>query len=259
MSNAIVPETSDDEEVASSLLNTSGPSNFLFVNETSNAPSYKSGRRHDIRSHVRKHNLKQFKETHKTARKRTTILLKYAPLTTRSLESDASCYLEHHRDCPFPKTRLRFSTRDSGPLSEASTLIELNESLYSTTPPSAVAGTPEPSELQGDLTTYCKACGQPLSRPEFKQRYLSKDRSLIPRRSKWKIPLKSSPVEALGAGRIDPFSSLPMDKPSRHSLELIDHGACNLPPKRTSYSRSPQAETSHTSSRHLLPPRTYAR
>jgi hypothetical protein len=66
--------------------------------------------------------------------------------------------------------------------------------------------------------------------------------------------LKLSPVEALGAGRVDPFSSLPMDKPSRSSLELIDHGACNLLFKRTSYSGSSQAENSHTSSRHLLPP-----
>jgi hypothetical protein len=54
----------------------------------------------------------------------------------------------------------------------------------------------------------------------------------------WNIPLKPSPVEALGAGRIDPFSSLPVDKPSRYSLELIDHGACvqsSLSLKRTSY------------------------
>jgi hypothetical protein len=235
MSNAVLLGTFDDEEVISSPPSKSGPSSFLFVNETSDAPSYKSGKRHDIRAHVRKHNSKQFRETHKTARKRATTRPKYAVLTTRSLESDASCYLEYNRDCPAPKTRLRFSNRDSGSLSKASTLIELNESPYSTTPPSVVAKTPEPSELQGDLTTYCKACGQPLSRPNLKQRYLSKDGSLIPGASMWKILLKPSPVEALGAGRIDPFSSLPMNEPSRYSLELMDHGACNLPLKRTSY------------------------
>lgn len=235
MNSAVVPGTSDDEEIISSPLSTSGPSSFFFVNETSDAPSYKPGKRHDVRSHIRRYNSKQFKETHKTAGKRATSRPKYAPLTTRSLESDTSCYLEHNRDCPSPKTRLRFSTRDSGSLSEASTLIKLNESPCNSIPPSTVTETLEPSKLQGGLTTYCKACGQPLSRPKLKQRYLSKDGSLIPGTSMWKILLKPSPVEALGAGRVDPFSSFPMDEPSRSSLELIDHDACDLPLKRTSY------------------------
>lgn len=261
MSNVVVPVTFDEEEVIPSPPSKFGPSNFLFVNGTSDTPSYRPGKRHDIRAHVRKHNSKQFRQTHKTAQQRPTTRPKYAPLTTRGLESDASSYLEPNRDFPAPKTRLRFSNRDSGflSLSRASTLIKLNESPYRTTPHSVVTKTLRPSELQGDLTTYCKACGQPLSRPEFKQRYLSKDGSLVPGTSMWKIPLKPSPVEVLGAGRVDPFSSLPMEKPSRYSIELMDHGACNLPPKRTSYSRSPQTEDSHTSSRHLLPPRTYAR
>jgi hypothetical protein len=229
MSNAVVPGTFDDEEVISSPPSKSRPSNFLFVNETSDAPSYRPGKRHDVRAHVRKHNSEEFRQTHKTVRQRATTRPKYALLATRSLESDASCYLEPNRDFPAPKTRLRFSNRDSGFLSKASTLIELNESPYSTTPPSVLAETPGPSEHQRDLTTYCKACGQSLSRPKLKQRYLSKDGNLIPGTSMWKILLKPSPVEALGAARVDPFSSLPMDKPSRSSLELIDHGACDLP------------------------------
>jgi hypothetical protein len=225
MSNSVVPGTSD-EEVISSLLSTSGPSNFLFVNQTSAAPPYKLGNRHDVHSHVRKYNWKKFRETHEAARKRTTTRPKYALLPAQSLESDASCYLEYDKDCPSPKTTLRLSTRDSDSLYKASTLVELNESPYSTTPPSAVAETPEPGGLQGDLTTHCKICRQPLNRPKFKQRYLSRDRSPTTRRPMWKIPLKPSSVEALGAGRIDPFSSLPIDNPSRYSLELIDHGAC---------------------------------
>jgi hypothetical protein len=235
MSNAVVSGTLDDKEVVFSILSKSRPSNFLFVNETSDAPSYKPGKRHDICSHVRKHNSKQFREAHKNARKQATTRPKHALLTTRSLESDDSSYLEHKRDFSAPKTRLRFSTHDSDSLSKASTLIELNESPYSTTPPSIFAETPEASELQGDLPTYCKACGQPLSKPKLEQRYLSKDGSLIPGRSMWKILLKPSPAEALGAGRIDPFSSLPMDEPSRYSLELMDHSVYNLPLKRTSY------------------------
>jgi hypothetical protein len=229
MSNAVVLGTFDDEEVISSPPSNSEPSNFLFVNETSDAPSYRPGKRHDIRAHVRKHNSEQFRQTHKTARQRATTRPKYTLLAARSPESGASCHLEPNRDFPTPEITLRFSNRDLGFLSKASALIELNESLYSTTPRSVIAETPGPSENQTDLTTYCKACGQPLSRPKLKQRYLSKDGSLIPVTSMWKILLKPSPVEALGAGRVDPFSSLPLDKPSRSSLELIDHGACNLP------------------------------
>jgi hypothetical protein len=224
MSNTVVPGTSDDKEVISSLLGTPGPSNFLFVNETSDAPPYKPGTRHDIRSHVRKYSSKQFTETHKTARKRVTTRPKYAPLTAQNLGSSAPCYLECYKDCRSPKVRrLGFSTQDPDSLSKASTLIELNERPYCTTPPSVVAKTLEPSGLPEELTTYCKACGQSFDRPKFKQRHFSKDRSLIPT-TMWKMP-----IEALGASRIDPFSSLPMDKPSRSSLELMNHGACNLP------------------------------
>ena len=233
MSNAAVPEISDNKEVISSLLSTSPPSNFLFVNETSDALPYKAGNRHDVRSHVQKYNWKQFRETHKTTRKQA--ITRPALLTTQSLETYASHYSEYHKDCPYPKTRMRFSTRDLDSLSKASTLIELKESPYSTTPPSEVAEAPEPSGLEGDLTTYCKACGQPLNRLKLKQRHLSRDGSLISGGSMWKMPLNPSPVEALGAGRIDPFSSLPMDKPSHYSLELIDHGTCNLLSKRASY------------------------
>lgn len=38
---------------------------FLFVNETTSSPAFKHGGRQDIRSHVRKHVAKRFRQNHK--------------------------------------------------------------------------------------------------------------------------------------------------------------------------------------------------
>lgn len=239
MSNPVVPGTSSSEEVAPSLFDASEPPTFLFVNETSNAPQYKQGNRHDVRSHVRKHTAKQFGITHKTPRKRAPALPKYAPLTTQGLDSGSSKDLEHDRNCSLsvpPTLRQGVSTR-SDSLSEAPTLIEIDEPHPDTTPDSAVAENPEPSELHRGLITYCRACGQPLNRSKLKQRYLSKDGSLARKKSTGKILLNSSPVQAFGAGRIDPFSSLPMDEPDSYSRELIDHGRCSPSRERASFNR----------------------
>jgi hypothetical protein len=233
MNNPVVPGTSNDEEGAStvsSLFDTPEPPTFLFVNESSDAPQYKQGNRHDVRSHVRKHAAKQFGITHKAPRKRAPALPKYVPLTTQSLNSGSSKDLAHDRNCPAsvpPTARHEFPAR-SDSLSEAQTLAEIDESRHDTAPHSADSETPELREPQRDIETYCRACGQPLNRPKLKPRNLSKDGSLVARRPRGKTMLKSNPLQALGAGRIDPFSSLPMDEPNSYSQELMDHGKCSV-------------------------------
>jgi hypothetical protein len=160
MSNAAISGTSNEEEVISPPLHTSEPSSstFFFVNETGEAASYKQGHRPDIRSHVRKLSMKQFRKTHKSPPKRNTKLPKYVPLTSQSLDFETSEDLEHDEDYPSkfsPTTQLGISTRDL-------------------------------------------------------------------------IPVKLNPIGTLGAGRLDPFSSLPMDEPNLYSQELMDHGGYNF-------------------------------
>jgi hypothetical protein len=226
MSNAVASRTSHNEEVISPHFSTSEPAGFLFVNETDSAATYKQGNRHDIRSHVRKVVAKQFRKTHKIGPSRATTLPKYAPLTSQGLDSEASKPLEHDRDCPLNISRIPRRGRglstawDSGSVYESPKLIGFSESAPDATPLSKVTELPKASEIRGDNTMYCKACGKPLKIANLKQRYLSKDRSLIPRRP--------NPVGALGAGRIDPFSSLPMHEQNHYSQELMDHSKCRL-------------------------------
>jgi hypothetical protein len=154
MSNEAVSGTSNEEEDISPTLHTSEPSSstFFFVNETGGATSYKQGHRPDIRSHVRKLSMKQFRKTHKSPPKRNTTLPKYVPLTSQSLDFETPEDLEHDEDYP---SKVSPTTRDL-------------------------------------------------------------------------IPVKLNPIGTLGAGRLDPFSSLPMDEPNLYSQELMDHGEYNF-------------------------------
>lgn len=223
MSNAVVPATSASSNEGESS-NTSEQSTFLFVNESGDAPRYKSGNRSDIRAHVRKVSAKQFGLTHKVPRKRAGILPRYAPLTTEGLHSDTSKGSEHHRNCPerVPKI-LQASPSSSNSLPAARTLIEFTESPSKTIPHHDFIKSSESVRLQGHRTAHCHACGQPLDRPGHKPINQKEESSLVPTKP---ISAKSNPVGIFGAGRIDPFSSLPMDETSSYAQELLDHGKC---------------------------------
>jgi hypothetical protein len=252
MSNAAVSGTSNDE-VNSPLLSTPEPSNFLFVNETSDTPSFKQGKRRDVKSHVRRLAHERFRKTHKTAQKRATTLPRYATSASQNLDSETFKDLEHDRDCSSrgsPITSSRLSTPDS---ISGVTLIELyeSESPNNTILQSTVDESPEPSELQG---AYCKACGQPLQR----LLNLSKDRSLMRRNSKRRKSLPNL-VGVLGAGRVDPFSTLPMEEPNLHSQELVDQGGSNPSSPQIMYLPSQDNKIHTYNSCHLRTPRTDTR
>jgi hypothetical protein len=248
MSDAVVSRTPNHEEVISPLLSTPGPSNFLFVNETSNTPSFKQGKRRDVKSHVRRLAHEQFRKTHKTPLKRATTQPTYAPLTSQSLDSETSKDLEHDRDCLSrgSLTSLGLATPDSDSLSGL-TLVELyeSESPNNSILQSEVGESLEPSELRG---AYCRACGQPLQR----LRGPSNDRGLLRRSFKKRIKLPN-PVGVLGAGRVDPFSTLPMEEPNLYSQELLDHGEYNPPFSQIIYLPSETNENSSASNSCHLP------
>jgi hypothetical protein len=232
MSRTAVSGTHKDEEGIPPVLSTPGPSIFLFVNETSDPPAYKHQKRPEIRAHIRNsvHKQSQSRKIHKPALKRT-ILPNYAPLKSRVLATKISKYLEHDRDCPSSvslATRPRLSHRGCDSLSGAPRLVEIIKPVNGLTSHSTPDESLKPSELRGGLTTYCKACGLRLKIPKVEQRHPSKQWSLVPKNAKSRMPLKLNPTGTLGAGRTDPFSSLPMVKPSLYSQELMDHSECNL-------------------------------
>lgn len=220
MSNAVAPATSARSKAGESS-NTSEQSTFLFVNESSGAPRYKSGNRSDVRAHVRKVSAKQFGLTHKVPRKRAERLPRYAPLMTQGLDSVTIKGSEHHRNCPtsVPKI-LQASPSSSSSLPAARTLIEFTESPSKTIQSREFIKSSESVEPQGLGTAHCHACGLPLDKPGHKPINQKEQSSLIPTK---RIPAKSNPVGIFGAGRIDPFSSLPMDETSNYAQELLDH------------------------------------
>jgi hypothetical protein len=228
MSNAVAPATSARSKAGESS-NTSEQSTFLFVNESSNAPRYKSGNRSDVRAHVRKVSAKQFGLTHKVPRKRAERLPKYAPLMTQGLDSVTIKGSEHHRHCPTSVPKILQAYRSSSSsLPAVRTLNEFTEAPSKTIPNHEFIKIPEPVKLQGHRTSHCHACGQSLDRPGHKPIKQKEESSLVPTKP---ISAKSNPVGIFGAGRIDPFSSLPMDETSSYAQELLDHGKCfHIPP-----------------------------
>jgi hypothetical protein len=197
-------------------------STFLFVNETGGAASYKQGNRRDVRAHVRKVAAKQFGITHKVPRKRAEALPKYVPLAIKGEDGETSKEVEHDRSCSsnIAKTRQEPPARPD-PVSAARALTEITKSPY--TP--ATDG--QSAERQLNLTSCCKACGAPLNRTKLKQRLLSKEKYLISAKATSEKP---NLVRRLGAGRVDPFSTLPMEETSLYSQELLDHGMCIIIP-----------------------------
>jgi hypothetical protein len=222
MNNTAVPSTPKKDKTAPP----AETSSFLFVNETGGATSYKQGTRREVRAHVRKVNAKKFGITHKGPRKPAERLPKYAPLTTKGADSGASTDAEHDGNCSSNALKIgRGLSTDSSPLSGSRSLIEIIDSPSSTTAQSTELETPPPPEYQREQTSYCKACGALLNRSNLKQRWPSKDQRLISTKS---TNAKPDLVGILGAGRLDPFSTLPMEEPSLYSQELLDHGKFNF-------------------------------
>jgi hypothetical protein len=227
MSGADIPSASaapKDGEAST----TSEPATFFFVNESSEAPKYKSGNRSDIRAHVRKVTAKQFGLTHKVPRKRAERLSRYAPLAPHGFDPGNSRGSEHHRNCPISAlSTSKVSPPSTCPLPAGTKLIDITESPRSKaiSGPEFIEGS-ESFERQGSNTVYCHACGQPLNlqgQTPIKRSRL-RENSLAPTKLRW---ARSDPVGIFGAGRIDPFSSLPMDEGSSYAQELLDHGEYN--------------------------------
>ncbi|KAE9364172.1 hypothetical protein N431DRAFT_563560 [Stipitochalara longipes BDJ] len=204
-----------DKDLESRKVNGSETSGFMFVNESSDAPMYKSGNRRDVRAHVRKVVSRQFGLTHKTSGQRAERSPKYAPLTMKAAAPAIAPNANYHQDCSKCA-----STIDQASLPTTTTLIEITESRVKTTSRTIVTQISHPVGNQPPSSSYCHACGQPLRRQLHNKIRSTKESNLVSPNGQRK---KSNPVGLLGAGRVDPFSSLPMDETGQFSQELLDH------------------------------------
>jgi hypothetical protein len=208
-----------------------GSSKFLFVHETGDSAAQKHGNRSAIRSHVTATVKRRFREAHKTTRKGTR---KIRPKNL-SLGSQP-----HDSNCPASMTAtiasrpsLTFSIPDGDVLaSDTEDLHTVQQALPEAT--TAISINPSPSALAGDSLipsirkvnepwkasiSYCKACGMPLG-------LIQPDQSLdLAKRYSGTKSTTPSPVEILGAGRVDPFSCYPITLNGKGN-ELLDH--CKL-------------------------------
>lgn len=202
------PGTSDDEEIISSLrlLGTPGPSNFLFVNETSDAPHYKPGNRHIIRSHARKYVSKHTK-AEIGQRRRNHVLaprnLSHNPLKT---PPQGRNYLSNVSATSGQSSIRRYGTFDPG--------------------------IPNVNDSGKEHVWYCSACEERREVGHGRHYHESKveEASTTICRHLWRTP-QLSPVGILGAGRKDPFSSLPIENPTEKDHESIDHGKHDISPE----------------------------
>lgn len=177
---------------------------FLFVNESINLPPRRIGHSHDIRSHVRRHTARQVK----TVQKKAETERKLAPRLPKDLEHSTFELMLCHRD-------LRYE--DLPAISPHLDGTGVNLLLASK----------DFDELQNtdDALSryYCKTCGAQLHSPnDLTKRVHAGQLHMAEKIAR--LPLALNPVELLGAGRVDPFLSYPVDNPGRYIHEMIDLG-----------------------------------
>jgi hypothetical protein len=221
---------------------------FFFVNETIDSPAYKVGHRQDIRSHLRKEVVRQFKQRHKSGGRGDAAQPKWRRLASQEVGKDVSMDPAGSESCPsclFKKPSLSFAkvnapqTIPDLPDTEQSAVTA--ESVLLDCKASAIqfAITPTPTDLiqasQPDLHgepayvckacgghIYCKACGEEVNSPNVSQKANQVPGNANTERRGFRRLLKPSPLEILGADRVDPFLSYPVEKPDRSLHELMD-------------------------------------
>ncbi|KAE9373670.1 hypothetical protein N431DRAFT_465948 [Stipitochalara longipes BDJ] len=167
---------------------------FLFVNETVQSTEYKVGHRPAIRSHVRRHATKHSKPKNKPERNERRI----AARTSRVSQQRQSLVWQNDTHDAFHSPDCETCSIESG----SSTTNDHSE----------------PTELDcpQDLGLYCKACHAQLdtTAPNTGTVVLKKQRLMQ--------QSKLSPLEILGSGRSDPFSTYPVENPNGSLHQLMD-------------------------------------
>lgn len=245
-SKVFLPFVNEDiSSAAPRPLTLEGP--FLFVNETTSSPAFKLGGRQEIRSHVRKNAARQFQRNHKGDKgvgEKETKPTRYSPLAPQEAV-DAG---HKHTGCcdhsegliagipqsgsEHPKSFLATNeSRDSSASAPApESHISAEHSNANSTRPKTethtlpfsptISGYPT---LQGDSQIFCPTCGLRIS-STTKDEVERRGSSLVARRPTKRGVLNYSLVDGLGSGRVDPFLSYPVDKPTPKLHELMDHG-----------------------------------
>jgi hypothetical protein len=205
MDNSTLPAAHTCPSSLSSTSNTG--IELLFVEQSGDLPPHRVGHRHDIRSHVRRHVARNFKQHHKTGQPKTRTDRTLARLASRPPGTVSSELVFQHCQ-PNSSTAREVSLN---------TLFALEESPLSQDPTDTDSYY---SNGYSESENKCKTCGAQLHGPiDITERIHATDEGANVRRRALKL---HSPVEILGAGRIDPFLTYPLKKQDRWVHELID-------------------------------------
>jgi hypothetical protein len=181
-------------------------SDFLFINATSESLTYKSGDLHRIRSHVRKYASKRTKAD-------TGQVTRIHALAPRSLSHNLL------KTLPQGRNYLPSVSTTSGQSS-----LHRHDTLDPEIPNVNDSGT--------EYVWYCNACEVQRKVGHGRHNHKSnveEARTTICRHL-WRTP-QLSPVDILGAGTKDPFSSLPIETPMEKDHESIYHGKYDIFPE----------------------------
>lgn len=224
---------------------------FLFVNKTtSSSQAFKIGGRQDIRSHVRKHVANRFRHNHKDGRAvnaKESKVVRYPLIAPQAFAQSEYSNIQHcEHDLQLTSSAWQPGSGYLWRIATATNFIkpkEFSASASSSDPPGGTEQSdvkympPTSTEnrvysssniLGGDtvhdeLRFFCPTCGSHISsakRDEIEQ----KGAIAVARRAAMGRTFDRSLAESLASGRVDPFMSYPVDKPTPQLHELIDHG-----------------------------------
>ncbi|KAH8598194.1 hypothetical protein B0O99DRAFT_739028 [Bisporella sp. PMI_857] len=188
---------------------------FLFVDGAASSTNYKPGRRHDVRSHIRK------QVVQRTQSQRTKVLeegaqrqyISIAPMEAPQPEA-AQLSGPPSRDL----SRSPLATLDTSNQEQTTDFLRPSSTrswITISSPSRSIQGDDLPQEAN---QTHCALCGAPQIEP--------RDGNLqVHTRS-----FKFSPLELLGSGRLDPFLTSHFEEPGQSVHDLVDHAVtCFLP------------------------------
>jgi hypothetical protein len=207
---------------------TDATTDFVFVNETNRSPRFKALNRQRVRSKARSHSARLLKQKPETG------LRSLAP---QRRGHGASRFLPRGNSRPLTILERRtVAGSDSKPLaysndllsgddatsSEESPVIDVNLSVIESSPEAEDTNTSvsQPSTSQGHLDFYHKLWGRKSTSIGITTRR--------PRNSS-----HPSPRGLLGAGRVDPFLSYPVERPDPDIHELVDLCKSSIVPRRS--------------------------
>ncbi|RDW65955.1 hypothetical protein BP6252_09590 [Coleophoma cylindrospora] len=209
---------------------------LLFVNVTGNDSEFKFGGRDDIRSHVRKH------ATRSRQRDKAIFRPQYPALASKiDSISEHQAPLPHDASCasklPTSFTRLDRTSQVSGSRESHGSTPQYDGHAqmedpkicnYETSSSGITLGVSTTAAkiarvaFQMGTQTRCKGCGQQHN-AKRKSNEEANMQNLVKAGFWRRNSSVFSPVGALGAGRVDPFMSYPVDEPKIYLHDSLDH------------------------------------